>query len=378
MRIAYLHYGERSGVRESLCPELRALGHQVVELQATGPLEWRSEGRLRVTPRVLLHLCATIRYGRRALQHRWNTPYAFDVHSRRAEALLGRLSARPDIVLQHGALFSPALPPFRPYALLLDHTRRAAMEQPPQAEAGLPAPVDYGSGWSARELELYRGAAVLCSHSRRVAGSLERHYGIEPSKVRVVGGAANVFPDRPVREHDGRTITFVGREFARKGGLVLTRAFTQLRRRRPEARLLVVGPKERLDLPAGAVRIGPVPFGELPAIFAASTVFALPSLQEPFGLAFLDAMACGLPCVGTSIEAVPEIVEHGETGLLVPPGDELSLAAALERLLADPALARRMGERGRERVRDRHRWTHVARAIDGALADALADALKSG
>ena len=98
----------------------------------------------------------------------------------------------------------------------------------------------------------------------------------------------------------------------------------------------------------------------------------MPTMQEPFGLAFLDAMACGLPCVGTRIEAVPEIVREGETGLLVPPGDPVALAGALERLLADLARARAMGARGRARVFAGGLWHHVATRLERALDDALA------
>jgi glycosyltransferase involved in cell wall biosynthesis len=81
-------------------------------------------------------------------------------------------------------------------------------------------------------------------------------------------------------------------------------------------------------------------------------------------------MACGLPCVGTRIEAVPEIVRDGETGLLVPPGDPVALAAALERLLRDPARARAMGARGRARVFAGGLWTHVAARLERPLGAA--------
>ncbi len=82
-------------------------------------------------------------------------------------------------------------------------------------------------------------------------------------------------------------------------------------------------------------------------------------------------MACGVPCVGTRVEAVPEIIRDGETGLLVPPGDAVELAAALERLLSEPRRARLMGARGRARVAARFLWRHVAERLDRALMTAV-------
>jgi glycosyltransferase involved in cell wall biosynthesis len=102
-------------------------------------------------------------------------------------------------------------------------------------------------------------------------------------------------------------------------------------------------------------------------LFAQATLFVLPTLREPYGIAFLDAMACELPCIGTNVEAVPEIIEEGVTGLLVPPGDDIALTGAVAALLRDPARARAMGERGRRRVARQFLWSHVAGRIERML-----------
>ena len=102
-------------------------------------------------------------------------------------------------------------------------------------------------------------------------------------------------------------------------------------------------------------------------------MFALPTLREAFGLAFVEAMAFGLPVVGSRIEAMPEIVVDGETGLLVPPRDPAALAGALSALLADPARARRMGEAGRARVAERFGWDRaIGRMLDVLRPDRAA------
>jgi glycosyltransferase involved in cell wall biosynthesis len=375
--IAYVHYGGQSGVTAAVARALLDRGHDVRLVAATGALEPRDPvtRRPRATLDVALHLGAALaRFGRRGLRHRWNTGYAFDRHARAAGEALAALRPAPDLVLQNGALFSPGLPPFLPYALLLDHTRALAQASPAWPAAGLAPPPDYGPSWFARETALYRGAATLACLSENVARSLVRDYGVDRGRIAVVGGGANVFPEAAPRRDDGQTSVFVGKDFARKGGPVLLDAFARVRRRFPKARLLVAGPRapERRRIPPGVFFLGIVSLDELPALLSQSTVFALPTLREPFGIAFLDAMACGLPCVGTRIEAVPEIVREGETGLLVPPGDPVPLAIALERLLGDPPLARAMGARGRARVFAGALWVHVAARLERALADAPA------
>jgi glycosyltransferase involved in cell wall biosynthesis len=88
------------------------------------------------------------------------------------------------------------------------------------------------------------------------------------------------------------------------------------------------------------------------ALLAAADVFVLPSWVEGLPLTVLEAMAAGKPVVATSVGGTPEAVVDGQTGLLVAPGDVPALVAGLDALLADPELARRLGERGRRRVEE--------------------------
>jgi glycosyltransferase involved in cell wall biosynthesis len=363
-QITYLTYGEQSGVSTAVARALALRGHDVRVHDVTGPLEWRRDGRLRPARGALPHLLhATLRHGREALRHRWNTPYAFDAHSREAARIVAG-SPRDALVLQNGALFSP--PRDRPYVLLLDHTRALSMALGAMPAEGRDAPRDYGRAWRERERATYLGAQAVATFSSRVAASLRVDYGVPGERVHVVGAGATVLPERVRRAHDGRTITFVGRDFRRKGGPVLVAAFERVRRAVPEARLLVAGPREALSLPEGAVQLGPVPHARLEPLLAATSVFALPTLREPFGLALLDAMACGVPCVASAVEAVPEIVDEGVTGLLTPAGDADALARALVALLDQPTLAEAMGRAGRERVRARFTWGEVACRLERA------------
>lgn len=113
---------------------------------------------------------------------------------------------------------------------------------------------------------------------------------------------------------------------------------------------------------AGQVRyIEIVPYGSLAQHYRDSDVFVFPSVwDEPFGMPIVEAMACGVPVVATRGGGIPELIEHGRTGLLVDRGDAAGLTEALNTLLADDSLRRRMGQAGRERVMELFTWDRIA------------------
>lgn len=158
---------------------------------------------------------------------------------------------------------------------------------------------------------------------------------------------------------DAPVLLFVGRLRYYKGLHVLLEAMPRV-----AADLLVAGDgpeRRRLEAHAaslgisGRVRfLGDVPDEDLPALYRSADVFALPShlRAEAFGLVLAEALASGLPCISTELGTGTSFVNlHGETGLVVPPGDPGALAAAIQALLDDPQLRRRFGEAGRRRAR---------------------------
>ena len=154
--------------------------------------------------------------------------------------------------------------------------------------------------------------------------------------------------------------------YPRKNVAALVRAMTLLRQ---PARLRIVGTGPETPALEALVRelglgdrvaiLGHVPFESLVAEYRNADVFCLPSLQEGFGIVFLEAMAAGLPIVACRAAAVPEVVPDGECGILVPPReiqglastlDVPALASALDRLASDASERTRLGEAGRRRV----------------------------
>jgi glycosyltransferase involved in cell wall biosynthesis len=371
MHIAYVNYGKQSGVTPNVTRTLAALGHRIVPVDPTGVLALRDpRTRLpRPTPRVLMSLAlAAVRHGPQLMHHRWHTVYAFDQHSRQAGELLDALAEPPEVVLQNGALFSPGCPPRFPYVLLLDNTCLLAERQPPVPEADIGAHIGFGKAWLDRERATYQGAQAIATFSELVRQSLIADYGAAPERVHVVGAGANVLQKSDVqRDDDGRTLVFVGKDgWRRKGGPVLLRAFAMLRRTRPDLRLLIAGPTEPIDVGPGVTNLGLVPFEAVERLLAQATIFVLPTLREPFGIAFLDAMLWRVPCVGTQVGAVPEIL--GDAGVCVPPADATALACAIGALLDDPARRAAMGEAGRKRVLERgYLWPEVGKRLSAIL-----------
>jgi glycosyltransferase involved in cell wall biosynthesis len=104
---------------------------------------------------------------------------------------------------------------------------------------------------------------------------------------------------------------------------------------------------------------------ELPSFLAASDVVVLPSVREQFGQVLVEGMACGLPAIAVDAWGPADIVQHGETGWLVEPDDDVSLANALVHAVNCPAERRRRGERGAEVARERYSWPALAREVAG-------------
>jgi glycosyltransferase involved in cell wall biosynthesis len=180
-------------------------------------------------------------------------------------------------------------------------------------------------------------------------------FRLDPAPVRREFGIAD---DAPV-------VMSASRLFRWKGHVELIRAIAEVKREAPGVRLLVVGSDDALaggagfmdELKALARQLGiaeNVVFtgqrSDMARIFAASDVFAMASFEEPFGLVFAEAMAMKRPVVALQTGGIPEVVDHGVTGLLSAPNDVGDLAANIATLLRDPALRARMGENGRRRV----------------------------
>jgi phosphatidyl-myo-inositol dimannoside synthase len=211
-----------------------------------------------------------------------------------------------------------------------------------------------------------RRADVVIAPSRYSADVARREYGVAASRIVVVPEPieldvwTTLFAAARPRPRGGPTILCVARLYPRKRIADLLEASARLHRRIPGTRVRIVGKGPEWD---DVVRLhGSLGLGDTVALlgdlsrerlaeeYVSADIFCLPSVQESFGIVFLEAMAAGLPVVACRAAAIPEVVENGVTGLLVPTRSPEGLAGALEALTADPGRARAMGDAGRRAV----------------------------
>lgn len=215
-----------------------------------------------------------------------------------------------------------------------------------------------------------RAADRVCPASRDAADNVQRAFDVAPERITIVpNGVAPAFLEQAWAPPAGDApLLFFGRLAEDKGAGRLIDAVAALENPPP---VLVIGRGEQeaelRELAgarglAGRVRFEPwVSPPELARHIAGARLVVLPSRFESFGNVMVETMAVGAPLISTRAGSIPEVVEDGRTGLLVPPDDTAALRDAIAELLADPERAARLGSAGRERVRALYSWDATAR-----------------
>jgi glycosyltransferase involved in cell wall biosynthesis len=215
----------------------------------------------------------------------------------------------------------------------------------------------------------------LVAWSHWAKQGLVDRYEVPPDKVVVIppGVDCDQWTAREQsREHDDAApvrILFVGGDFARKGGPTLLSSVRRLRAGGAKVELDVVT-HDSLPAEAGITvhhGLGPNS-AALIDLYWNADIFCLPTLADSLALVLAEAGIAGLPLVSTDVGAISELVRPDETGLLVPPGDDVALTAALERLVSDPALRRSLGASAQRVVRDEfNAATNASHLVDVLL-----------
>ncbi|WP_428533599.1 glycosyltransferase family 4 protein [Rhodopila sp.] len=325
------------------------------------------------------NLCAeTATFGPSVLRNRgdlhayfFRTPFMFRRLNRILSRDVARIVPEIDFVIQTQGLFSARLPG-KPLLIYTDYTFLDNLDSSDHDKRLFRSP-----RFLAYEAALYRSAEAVATTGSHVEQTLVTRYGCDPSRVTTIHVGANA-STAPVATDLGRyaakKVVFVGVEWERKGGPALIEGFLQASRKHQDASLSIIGCSPAVSHPRITV-IGRIPPEDVAQHYAAGSVFCMPSLIEPLGIAAVEASLSGLPVIATKIGGFYESVTHGETGFLVPPNDPAAVGAALERLFDAPDLGRRMGLAGCERNRARFDWNQVGKRLR-SIAEVIAPEIR--
>lgn len=219
---------------------------------------------------------------------------------------------------------------------------------------------------------------------------LETFYGADPARISVIPCGVDVDLFRPLPRDqarallnlppDAKIVLFVGRLEPIKGVDILLDALSHLECDGCQCLALIVGGnldgaeaarliaiRDRLGSADRVRFVGAQEQRTLPYFYAAADICVVPSFYESFGMVALEAMACGLPVIASRAGGLQFTIQDRRNGLLVPPGDSLALAAALQQLLTDPDLRSAMGAQGRS-MAGKYGWKRVAEDMAGVYA----------
>ena len=291
---------------------------------------------------------------------------------------------------------APDLRSFRPRLIHAHFGRGGALALPIARALGVPLVVTFHGADATKESH-YRRRLVPRVYGRRLAALQQEAAlfvcvsefvrdallarGFPAEKLEVIHQGVEVDPDCPTVPEAGEPyVLFVGRFVEKKGAPDLIEAMRLLAARGCDARLVLVGDgplSEKLRARARGLEhvafAGWLPNPEVRRLMRGAAAVCVPSVtardgdSEGLPTVIFEAMAEGAPVVATRHAGIPEAVEHGRTGLLVPPGDPRALADALERLLANPELRHEFGAAGRRVALDRFSAIGQSRRLEAAL-----------
>ena len=295
------------------------------------------------------------------------TPWDARVYAQRsldAERKILSLPKRPDLIFHLFGMYAPIWRGHSiPYVMALDFTEAIARKE------WVPwAPFLNEKAWKSWwecERRAYNGAAHLFPFGRRTRESLIEDYGVAPEKITVVGSGGH-FDEFYEGEHrfGSKRVLFYGdrADFGRKGGDLVTAAFTMVKQQIPEAKLAVVGGANIVRAP-GVEEHGWVSREKMRELFLSTDLVVAPSRCDPFPTLLIEAMNFGVPCIASDVDGMPEIVQHEVTGVVLSEYSAELLNAEMVRLLKDPQRLAAMSQQSRRRVREKLNWPTIGNAI---------------
>lgn len=229
--------------------------------------------------------------------------------------------------------------------------------------------------FEALERESYAQMRHIFTFGRYVRDNLVLHYGIDPAGVTVAGsGMGRIRPYVGAKDYVSGPLLFVAKHlFVEKGGRLVLDAFRIVRKRRPSARLVIVGSETHRALAGdqdGVEFHAHLPWDELERLYHQAALLVQPMLNDPWGQVYLEALLSRAPVVGLRRNGLPEITDGGRHGFLVDVARPEPLANAVIEALSNPSRLSEMGLNGQRYVLANYSWDRVAARIHKAIAAA--------
>ena len=210
-----------------------------------------------------------------------------------------------------------------------------------------------------------------------VSGSIRKElnqtFGVGYNKITVIPNGVDTAVFKRQNTDDIRrkyqldnkfVVLFVGRDDPQKGASRLVDAVRELAGQIPDIMLIMVGHKD-IYFDKHILCLPHVSRSELVKLYSLSDVFVLPSIYEPFGIVLIEAMACETACIGMRVGGIPDIIDHGRTGLLVQSDNPTGIFEAISDLYHDPEKRSVMGKNGRDRVISCFDWESISKKTIG-------------
>jgi glycosyltransferase involved in cell wall biosynthesis len=365
-KILLISVDEFSGVTPALQFALQRAGCEVTYVrQSLHELGWKRRLKL-----LRIAADALMTYGREARSMLWRTEALYDAMSQVSKVIVDR-NPQADVVVLIAAnsnnYYGSARPSGKRFTIYTDYTNLQSKSLPEKGFA-LPEKKTHPR-WNELERRALLAQDRIFVMGSHVKPEMVDAYGISAERITVIGAGPgidlDIERDAGIKDPATHSVLFVGKEAGKKGLGVLLKAFEKVHAVLPDAILNVVT-GEPVSGP-GVVFHGKLPILELKKLFYRSNVFCMPAFKEPFGLVFTEAMWSKNACIGTRTGSMPELIQEGETGYLIEPGDHEALAERIITMLRDPETTKLMGERGYRLAKERFNWDVVAERLLAAL-----------
>jgi glycosyltransferase involved in cell wall biosynthesis len=217
------------------------------------------------------------------------------------------------------------------------------------------------------EKKAYSQMEHIFSISEYVKDNLITHYGVNPKKITVVGtGLGVIKPYYGQKDYSNNKILFTAKDrFEDKGGPLVLEAFKRASEKNPNLELTIVGRNEytqKIDLP-NVKTYGFIPLEDLQTIFNESSLFLMPAVNEPWGLVYLEALACKTPIVGLNRNSFPELSGNSKYGFGLDEADPVRLSEILVEAFQDPQKLTEKGDAGQKFCLENFSWSHTVTKI---------------